>query len=1047
MKPLTITMSAFGPYAGLTQLPIQQLGGNGIFLITGDTGAGKTTIFDAVAFALFGESSGLVRTVDSLRSDFAGPESKTYVELEFSHKRQNYRIIRNPKYDRPKKSGTGFTSENADATLTLPGGEVVCGSKEVTKRVEELLGINYKQFKQIAMIAQGEFLKLLLAESTERADIFRKVFSTDIYATFQSALKNQANDAKKVLEESERSIKQDIGNIILSETADVGMLAEWVGSPDLFKIEDLLGQLKKTNDADTALGVELKEQVTRLGAEMTGITAELTAARQINEDFLNLDNTIKQREILRGQAAAIGDDEAAVLLAEKAHYQVRPLEQLYLLEKATYDDLTESMATLERQIEELTPEVASLQLALRLEQDKEPKRQQLKTAIANIESSMPQYTKLAERAADQKKARLDLDLLVARINELEGKKHAAVAAKEAATAELAALGDCGAELLAATSEYNALTQSAVGVEKLLGDIAVIEKKQVEQSDLLRNFVGIEEKYRAQSADYQSQESAFFREQAGILAAGLEGGQPCPVCGSREHPQKAVVTEGAPDADAIEKLKGKIEKLRLDLEAASQQLNTKKTDIETSISHVRQTVASQYSAERTAAPLADLAGFLQAEAARCAKEKLEIAEKGRRIKARVARKEELGAELQTTEQALVRLEKELAEVSARNAEITASLSGVDSEIKTLQSLLEYPVAGAATAALADKQKALQQLSDAVQAAESNYKNQAELLAGKTTLLANAVQKSATVTAKFKLAQENFTSLVETCGFTDAAAYRVALLPQEEISALKQRIAEYSDAVKAASGEFNRLTKATQEKVQIDTEKLLAEQEKLQSAKESLDAEIFQAGTRLGGNEKIRLSIKKTHKQRQEHERHYLLLSNLSKTASGELAGQQKLAFEQYVQASYFNQIIAEANKRLNNMVNGRYELLRKEDSTNKQAQSGLELDVLDNYTGKIRSVKSLSGGESFNASLALALGLSDVIQSHAGGVEIDTMFIDEGFGALDPQALENAITTLTNLSAGNRLIGIISHVTELKEQIDKKVVIKKGVTGSTVELVC
>jgi exonuclease SbcC len=285
-----------------------------------------------------------------------------------------------------------------------------------------------------------------------------------------------------------------------------------------------------------------------------------------------------------------------------------------------------------------------------------------------------------------------------------------------------------------------------------------------------------------------------------------------------------------------------------------------------------------------------------------------------------------------------------------------------------------------------------------------------------------------------------------GVADEAAYKALLIGDEALLALKKTLSDYQEALRRVNLDIERLSAETKDKEPKDTTQLIAQRETLRLEKEDLESKLQNVAARLQANERIAADVKAAEVGRQKLEEDYLLVSGLSKTANGELTGKQKLAFEQFVQAAYFIQIIYSANKRLSDMSSGRYELLRKEDATDLRSQSGLELDVRDNYTGKIRSVKSLSGGESFKASLALALGLSDIIQSYAGGVEIDTMFIDEGFGALDAQSLEQAIVTLNNLTTGNRLIGIISHVSELKDRIDKKIIIKKGMSGSTIEIV-
>ena len=417
-----------------------------------------------------------------------------------------------------------------------------------------------------------------------------------------------------------------------------------------------------------------------------------------------------------------------------------------------------------------------------------------------------------------------------------------------------------------------------------------------------------------------------------------------------------------------------------------------------------------------------------------------------LEAKSARRKACLEESRQSEERMKQVEDSFTQLTEQKRILDIDLAKTGRDIDNLQAGLEYPSLERAKQVIGEATKKLDELKLALQNAEKDYRSSKQALDSNITLLEDQEKRKVAVSQAAEQALEKFKVKYKEAGFSDEDSYQAALMSEQALDELKNRIAAYRETYKAAEADMMRLQKETKDKQSKDTARILEEQSVLQAEKTKAENYMQKIAARLQNNDTIAQNITKADAERRRLEKEYLVIMNLSKTANGELAGQQKLAFEQFVQASYFNQIIAEANKRLAIMTNSRYELLRKENATDNRSQSGLDLDVLDNYTGKVRTVKSLSGGESFKASLTLALGLSDVIQSYAGGVEIDTMFIDEGFGALDAESLEQAIVTLHGLTAGNRLVGIISHVSELKDRIDKKILIQKDMAGSTIKLV-
>ena len=1046
MKPLKIVMSAFGPYAGKVDLPLHLLGNEGLFLITGDTGAGKTTIFDAIAFALFDGASGSVRTVDTLRSDFANSDTKTYVELEFLHKGLEYKLTRNPKYERPKKSGTGFTNENADATLHLPGGQVVSGNNKVTDKIVDLLGLDFKQYKQIAMIAQGEFLKLLLAESNERAGIFRKVFNTDIYLRIQEVLKRREKDLRANCEERIRSILQFMDGILCDKDhRDYPQLTELISKRSVHGSEQIMGLLKALIAEDKSSLDQVKKQAEEAAMSIMAKASELKEAEYVNRAFSELETAQTLLGELQQKADEMELNEMSARAADKALHGVKPREDSYLREKRGFDELSSSMQLLRETIATQTPKVEELYTALITEQQLEPIRVRLASDIIKLTEALPQYDKVEKLKQSKNKQQKTLQTVENSLASLKIEMERLVDSKEQLSKERDELSDVETRFIEGKNSLANLGALETSTNNIAAGIKAVQKMQLEYARLQNTYRNAEKLYNAANDEYINKENSFFREQAGILAETLQDGQPCPVCGATEHPQKAKPTADAPSEAVIQSLKVQRDQKQQIMHLTSKKASDKNTQIETSKTHLFQT-AQQVFERDIPEELSQLELRVQSELAKTTVNKQEQTTALRILQVQNARKLECQEQIRQVEETIQQTEAAYTLQAGHKGELEVTLSALNSELVTLQSVLDYPSIEAAKQTIADTKDKLDESNRVLQKTENAYRENKGELDSNNTLLRDQELRMEAVSEALKKAKADYISEYQDYGFLDETSYHAALLTEQRLAELNKYISDYRDAFKSTISEIARLSVETKDKQPKDTAKVLEQQNTLLREKESLDKKIQGIVSRLQTNETIAKASIKGDAERRQLEKEFLLVSNLAKTANGELAGKQKLAFEQFVQASYFNQIIAEANKRLSVLSNGRYELLRKESATDHRSQSGLELDVLDNYTGKIRTVKSLSGGESFKASLSLALGLSDVIQSYAGGVEIDTMFIDEGFGALDAESLEQAIMTFDSLTSGNRLVGIISHVSELKDRIDKQLIIKKGIVGSTIDLV-
>lgn len=1027
MKPLEITVSAFGPYAGSVQIPLSKLGEQGIFLITGDTGAGKTTLFDAICFALFGEVSGSNREVDSLRSDFASPSTKTFVDLTFSHRGETYRILRNPAYLRPKKSGEGTTKETADATLWYPDGSVVSGAEKVKKAAETLLGIDAKQFKQIAMIAQGEFLKLLYADSVERGAIFRRVFHTDFYLAFQKKLKE--------LEKENRTAFEDSGKRLLTYLSQCG-IEETDENTLLQRAEQFLTEAEAEYEKAENIWLQQEKEIAVKEEERLKIAAKkadgentnhlldaLEKARKDHQTLLEEESTqLAKKEELQKQRRAVDYVQPKALdwkqkkdAADRLELRLKELQGQEQKEKEELQNRIEQENALEPlrgQLENDRAEAAKKEDRLKDFEAKEQAAKEITNQQTEIQKTTAQkekleanQTTLEKRLEDLRQQESQLPVIQQRLSVLEQAKTHLQEQKE---------------LLKETRDA---VQDGLKVKKELEKI---------QSD----YQTAKEKWEQAKAVADQAERDYLDAQAGILAETLTEGMPCPVCGSVHHPAKAVRPAKAPTQAEWNRLREVEKTEREKTETLSKQSGEKSISLE----HFRDNVRNGLKKLGLEKPsqMQELAVSLQTE-----ESKLDTDLK----------------ETKKQEKELLKVPDELEKAREEQQNLQNSLDKTDTLLRQQESALSQKkgefnqlVQRIGEGTLAEAQAEWKKLCAAIKEKEealqdaANKKQQAEKALASTQALVQQTEKNFKESCDAKeQAKDTFLKTLEEQQFKDKADFANSLVPREILEQAEEKNRAYFVALQTSKQNLeNKQTEAAGKTYQDLTE-LEERMKRLGVEKEELQNKVQEQKALWQTRKKAAESAWKELQAWKKAEKDYLPIVELSKTANGELAQKDKIAFEQFVQGFYFDRILAAANLRFAEMTNGRYHLRRAEVAANKRSQSGLELEVMDYFTGKARGVKSLSGGEAFKASLSLALGLSDLIQQTAGGVEIKAMFIDEGFGALDEESREQAVRILQQLSYGDRMVGIISHVTELKESIEKKLIVKKSSRGSTVSL--
>lgn len=924
MKPLKLTMSAFGSYAGKNVIDFtgQQ---QGIFLITGDTGAGKTTIFDAITYALYNQTSGGERNGNMMRSQYAQPETETYVELEFLYRGQTYRVRRNPDYKITKTLKNGKIREQKvphSVELTLPDGTVFPEKKNATDaKIIEILGLTADQFSQIVMIAQGDFLKLLYTKSDERKMIFSKLFRTDIYWKIQENLRRKSMEMDERIQENDRAFEQEKSRIIpLPESEEL-------------PLDELVERLReRLKDA-------LKEQNLRR-ANVEELNKKITKYEEINKLFVSLEKIRQTGKELEARQAESKERRQQIENARKAD-KVLVAEQQNLRQQQEVEQSAQAIA---KMTETLANDQEMFETLKTQQQEAEAKQKReaadIQKKMLALEQSFPSYEALQNARSEEQQAKKVWEDLGKTSEESFHKKEAGIAALKEQ-------------------------------QKRQEQVVEQTKKNWEQTSLSAS---------ESAKHYEHMYEAFLKEQAGILAENLSAGCPCPVCGSTVHPDPAKLSDHAV------------------------------TELE-----VEQAKKTRAAAEEKR----DLA-YLAFEAEKTEKQKL----------AQAVEKEEADFVLAQT----------IAKQQRKEAEQNyVSLQKIAEQIREK---LVYPSLAEAKKQYAAMQKALEA---AEQEIERKRQKVSELAEAMNTLKGQKLAEEENQKTAKKLAaktEKEYAKLLEKSGFVSEETYHLAILPERSRSKLEREEKEYESQCLRQQSEQKLLEKQVSGKTYTDTtelnEQLKAEKQALKEAEKTyMELHIAYENDR-SVLQNCAVYLEKGKKLESEDQ----VIKSLSKTANGRLSGSAKIDFETYIQRQYFKQIIHEANKRLLTMSNHQFILkLKEEANTGRKTNEGLDLSVYSLVTDSERDVKTLSGGESFLAALAMALGLSDIVERSAGAIHPDMMFIDEGFGSLDAQSRQQAIEVLAELAGDSRMVGIISHVTELKEQIDRKLVVSRTDKGS------
>ena len=1096
MRPLKLTMSAFGPYADRVEVDFEPLGTKGLYLITGDTGAGKTTIFDAITYALYGEPSGDSRDVTMLRSKYARPETPTLVELVFCCHGQRYTVRRNPEYQRPAKRGGGVTLQRAEAELELPDGRVLTRVKEVNAGIEEIIGLDRSQFAQIAMIAQGEFRKLLKADTRSRQEIFRKIFKTQPYQQFQDRLKQETAELQRACDVLRASLKQYIDGVSCREEDPLWEQLK-LAREDKLPFRETVELIEILLEQDEAADREYRRRLDGLEEQLTRVSALLGKAEEQQ-------NTRQRLEEARRQQAALESRLSAARAALEAQQEKIPQREALAKELAAleaelprYRELTEAQAALAQERAQFSrhQQTQQNQLSTRLQRQTalegwRSELETLHTAPADRERLLGAQTQAQQRSEALKSLEQELAAWRALNDELQQCADNRTRLEASLQAISEEWGRENEGLTGDRQAWSATEGLETEREKLFHRLEQSQDRQRNLADLdamlehcrqaaLALEVAQEDYRRARQVSEEAEEryrrhnQAFLDAQAGILAQTLEDGVPCPVCGALHHPHLAQVAETAPTEAELERDKAQAESAQAETGRKSVEAGQRKTALE---ERTRQLLSRM--APYVAHPSWDQAPQQLADCkTQTEEETCQLEGQLEENQQQLARRQALEQTIRDREQRCAALKEQQEGVRTDIGRLETEQSGLRGQANQLkraletklQTLLESCPLETASEGLRQAREAqhqqLLQIGQQLEEVQTRLERKQTLehcipqgeqqlkeleLAISTTgeAIARSESRSGELTRQIQLLQ---TQLREP----DA---QQALIRRRQ---LQDQLAEMDSALQGAQQTYQNcaaeqagldttvreLSELLQQREPVDGEAQRKLQAELTRQRNELSGVLQQIHTRHTTNAAALEHMRAKASDLEQLEGRYVWVRSLSDTVNGKLSQKERITLETYIQMNYFDRILRRANLRFMVMSGGQYELKRRDAPADFRSQSGLELDVIDHYNGSERNANSLSGGEAFEASLSLALGLSDEIQSMSGGIQLDTMFVDEGFGSLDESTLQQAIRALNSLAEGNRLVGIISHVSELKEKIDRQIVVTKArVGGSSIEVV-
>ncbi len=1056
MKPVKLIISAIGPYAGrIPEIEFDAFEEKGVFLISGDTGAGKTTIFDAICFALYGTTSGTYRDTKNLRSEYAGDSDRSYVDFYFSHQGREFHVWRQPSYERKKQRGSGVVLEKEKAILYEEGKTPIEGLTQVNNAVKELLHIDEKQFKQIVMIAQGEFRDLLNAKTDQRTEILRTIFLTNGYKNIEYRLKDRMDESYRIKANAENSIIQYFGDVQASEDDELldeleDLKSRAGRSQSMWNLDEILDVMERLILSDRERLECIKADLEKAEAELKKNNEELALARTNNSFIEKRDNLEKEKEKLEKRKTEM---DGMILLLDKQKKATRNVNPSYSAWTKKSDEVSSTqkqIKTTESDFETAAAAVKQAEVVFNSAKKQEPEADKLKQTISRIDEEEQKY---------QQKEELEgkLEKLKGRDKNIRTEEAVLKEDEKSLKEKIKALAETVKELKDKPAELVEAKNKSEKLKKLLMDLGAIIDRQIPEreerkkvlSKKQKAFLDIRDKYEEACGRRDEAEHILEDSRAGILARKLVEGEKCPVCGSVHHPDPAKLKEAAISEEEFKRLQEEESELQEKKSNANTEAEIAKTSLEEFEGQLKITIL-----DCIESPLLDIdmeEASLE-ELIRAVKEAKTLVEMMLKEKikeynsidkdCRTLKKAEKDLEAaQGDETEKLHLKKE--ELNENRQELKQELAETEATRKTLEKL-SFPDWKTAKKERKQAETKKNKILDDIARAEEEKKkadNNVTAVKSKLETLKDSLkqQKKDEEALRKKLDEE-----VIANGFSSVEEMRICVVNEDDITSSDKVINEYNQAVATNKKQLLDAELDAKGRKIIDIEALKTVCDGQSANVDLIRKNCNNNENRISINEEKRRSILSRREELEKARKENAICQRLYNLVKG-TTGNGKITLEQYIQAAGFDGIIAAANRRLLPMSDGQYELYRQEDSLGKRSNNFLDLEVLDNYTGHRRPVGNLSGGESFKASLSLALGLSDTVSSNLGGVQMDALFVDEGFGTLDRKSIDSAMEILMNLTGSNKLVGIISHREELMENIPQQIKVRKTRDGSQIAI--
>ena len=1003
MMPISLTLSAFGPYPDTITIDFESFQEDGLFLITGPTGSGKTMIFDAMIFALYGKTSGQIRQTDSLRCDHALNEIPTFVEFSFSLHQQNYTIKRNPKYYLEGKK----TPKQPSALLILPDGKMVEGIKEVNQKMISLLGVDDQQFKQICMIAQGEFTKLIMASSDEREKVLRELFHSETYQKLEEKLKVHLKTY------------QDKYDLLLNKRKD--LMQE-------LQVEDHQEYLSK----QTKLIASQQKEYDDLKKDLDQKKQQLQLYRLQNQRLIQLKDLKQQFQDLKKQEndyQKLNKTVDTLKKAQETNYlyisYIKQQKKLQTL-KLNQEDFLKQLKKLEKDYQEKKVQADSLTVKQQTKEKLQNQIQETKQLINQIYQYQNDYQNLQTLKQQYRMLDEEHKLFLKKKEKFENglqRDQERIQSEQQVQSKY--------ELI--KQQYVRLNEQKVKVHQLSDYYDQILKLNENKSDLQEEYTVVEKQVDHERMQYNQMEKLYFRKQAGIFALQLKEDQPCPICGSLHHPHPAQIEKEDITKEKLDQQAKKVKQQEHRLQDILQKIllsNQKKEML------VKQT--KQLSSELNIQEEISKEIFI--------KELDHLSKDEKRMKKEYLELQDELKYIQKLKKSVALSLKDMSTYESKELKQAQSLENIQVQIHQLSgklddSLRQYEI-GEVNKNYQQVQKEYRQLSLEIETIQQDYEKVKNKYLEIKTKISSLNQQIIQEQEIYDELDNKYHTALDA--FINEEEFLNLKTQINQISILEKKYQDYLISLKSLNEQIISLENEVKDSTYVDLSSLSETIKEVNQQLREKNDDLEKLKIDYSLKEKMIKDIQKINQQLEKDEDTYQRYLDLYNLASGK--NNARVSIERYVLATYFENMLIYANVIMKQLSQGRYQLLRKDDAGKGRSQQGLELDVFDQESGNIRSIKTLSGGESFKAALSLALGLSRMVQDYAGGIELNTLFIDEGFGSLDSQSLDQAMNCLMELHHENKLIGIISHVSDLKDRIERQLVVERKQKQSVIQMI-